>query len=625
MTALGPCRKVAVRRYIKVVVAAITTVIAALAISYLEHLNSTGAGIAFGFFSVVSISEASCSLSTLVAAAPLGLFILFDAPPSSSAPKSVCILALLLDLITFTSAAMGSTHQLESLYQDRSHLALSFIFFVVLGVYFFYLIRLLFRLAPAALPKLFSNGPAPEPVSFKKLFMCSLIVLLVMWSPYVISMAPGSDCPDISWQISQFLTGTYSTHHPLYSTLIYGATFSVGNAIAGVDVGLVCAMVLQTVVLALTLSLEVVELARMGFKKSVLVTVLAFFAIVPIFGSYCQWVVKDSLFGSCFALYATVFVRCCMHSDKDAATRRDLFLLLATSIATGLLRNNGFYAAAGAAIAFATIYRKTLAIKGVLLVLAAIPLTMILNQAALMATGAQKGDLREALSIPFQQTARYALYHGDDATKEERQVIDAVLDYSDLADRYNWAISDPVKGKADTTNRQAILNYFKVWALQGLRHPICYLEATLDQSFGYWSVFDPAVYGQEYAGYGSSWVAKSVGTEGGFWLPALASKTLTAMSAVKNMPFLKFFSISGFYTLVGLTLVAFVSYRGRPKTLLFLLPSALLLLTCIAGPLNGSIRYSFGFIAAFPIVTGACLRACVEARVTASEIPQENN
>ncbi len=56
------------------------TIIAALAISYLEHLNSTGAGIAFGFFSVVSISEASCSLSTLVAAVPLGLFILFDAP-----------------------------------------------------------------------------------------------------------------------------------------------------------------------------------------------------------------------------------------------------------------------------------------------------------------------------------------------------------------------------------------------------------------------------------------------------------------------------------------------------------------------------------------------------------------
>ncbi len=45
----------------------------------------------------------------------------------------------------------------------------------------------------------------------------------------------------------------------------------------------------------------------------------------------------------------------------------------------------------------------------------------------------------------------------------------------------------------------------------------------------------------------------------------------------------------------------------QARVLLLLLPSALLLLTCIAGPLNGSMRYSFGFIAAFPIVAGALI------------------
>lgn len=311
-----------------------------------------------------------------------------------------------------------------------------------------------------------------------------------------------------------------------------------------------------------------------------------------------------------------LYVRCCMQAAQGSVSRRDLVLLLAVSVAAGLLRNNAFYVVVLVAIAFALVFRKTLALKGALLVLAVIPLTVVLNQAALVATGAQKGDVREALSIPFQQTARYALYHGDDVTADERRAIDAVLDYSDLAERYQWNISDAVKGKANTTDREALLAYFRVWALQGLRHPVCYLEATLDQTFGYWSVFDPVVYGQEYAGYGTAWVSENVGGDAGSFFPALAGKAALVVGAIKNLPFLKLFSISGFYTLAGLALAAFALYRGRPMALLILLPSALLLLTCIAGPLNGSIRYSFGFIAAFPIVTGACIYACATERTT---------
>lgn len=517
---------------------------------------------------------------------------------------------------------MGSTHQLESLYQDRSHLVLSLVFFIALGVYLFYLVRLLFRLAPTALSRLFVNGGAGEPtfgpesgpVGYKRLFLLSLVVLLIAWSPYVISMAPGSDCLDISWQIAQFLRGDYSGHHPLWSTFIYGAVFSVGYSLAGSSVGLLCTMLLQTVALALVLALEVVELGRLGFKRPALIVTLVFFAIVPVFGSYCQWVVKDSLFGSCFAFYATLCARCCIRAAQGGVSRRDLLLLLAASVAAGLLRNNGFYVVVLAAMALALAFRKTLALRGVLMVLAVIPLTMVLNHAALVATGAQKGDMREALSIPFQQTARYVLYHGDDVTEEERQVIDVVLDYSDLAERYEWNVSDAVKGKANTTDREALLAYFRVWALQGLRHPVCYLEATLDQTFGYWSVFDPAAYGQEYAGFGTAWVSENVGGDAGGFFPELASKATTVIGAFKSLPFLGLFSISGFYTLIGLLLAAFALYLGKPKALLFLLPSALLLLTCIAGPLNGSIRYSFGFIAAFPIVTGACIYACTNGR-----------
>ena len=612
-------------RYIKLAVAVMATLLVALAISYLEHLGTTGAGRAFGFFATLAATGSACSLSDTVAALPLGLFVYITPPPLHKTPKSAICLALLLDLIAFMSAAMGSTHHLAALFADRSHVVLSLLFFIVLGVYFVYLARFGFDKAREFVGRLFVGGSVDGeavnatsadsgaklsavvkvPAIKSKTFWLSFVILLIAWSPYVVSFAPGSDCPDMGWEILQFTSGNYSSHHPLYATFIYGIVFSAGNALKGVNAGLLFCTLFQTIALALVLALEILELERLSFKSSVLIAVLVFFALAPVFGSYCQWIVKDSLFGACFALYATVFVRCYRQVECGEIPIRSFVLLLVVSIAAGLLRNNGFYVAALAALTFALVFRKRLGALKMLMVLTVIPLTMLANQAALTLTHAQKGDAREALSIPFQQTARCAAEHADDVTKAERKAIGAVLDYSDLASRYKWHISDPVKNKANTADKQALLEYFKVWFAQGLRHPLCYIEATLDQTFGYWSLVDPAIYAQEWTGFGNGNVAHSLGSESRQFFPSLAAQAAKAVSALKAAPFIKQVSVSGFYTLAGLVLAAFAIYRGKPRTLLLLLPSALLLLTCIAGPLNGSMRYSFGFIVAFPIVAGA--------------------
>lgn len=67
------------------------------------------------------------------------------------------------------------------------------------------------------------------------------------------------------------------------------------------------------------------------------------------------------------------------------------------------------------------------------------------------ALGFKKGSEREMLSIPFQQTARYVAYVGDDVTEYEREVIGSVLDYDTLAESYSYACSDPVKTSITVT------------------------------------------------------------------------------------------------------------------------------------------------------------------------------
>ena len=49
------------------------------------------------------------------------------------------------------------------------------------------------------------------------------------------------------------------------------------------------------------------------------------------------------------------------------------------------------------------------------------------------------------LSIPFQQTARYVKYYGNDVSTEEEKVIRKVLDYDTIERIMIQIFSDPVK------------------------------------------------------------------------------------------------------------------------------------------------------------------------------------
>ena len=76
---------------------------------------------------------------------------------------------------------------------------------------------------------------------------------------------------------------------------------------------------------------------------------------------------------------------------------------------------------------------------------------------------------QEALSVCFQQTARYVKYHGDEVTQEEEEAIKKVLNYKDIGNLYDPNLSDPVKKtfKTESTSED-LKNYFKSVAFDGI-------------------------------------------------------------------------------------------------------------------------------------------------------------
>ena len=87
----------------------------------------------------------------------------------------------------------------------------------------------------------------------------------------------------------------------------------------------------------------------------------------------------------------------------------------------------------------------------------------------------------EAMSIPFQQTARYVCEYEDEVTEYERQVLDDVLNFEGMKS-YQPNISDPIKilyRGGDLTD------YMKIWVQMFFKHPGCYVAAFVNKGYGY--------------------------------------------------------------------------------------------------------------------------------------------
>ena len=72
------------------------------------------------------------------------------------------------------------------------------------------------------------------------------------------------------------------------------------------------------------------------------------------------------------------------------------------------------------------------------------------------------GSVREQLSVPFQQTARYVKEHEKEISEEEKEKIDKVLGYDTLKERYNPNLADPVKNQYNKyTTKKQLKDYFQ--------------------------------------------------------------------------------------------------------------------------------------------------------------------
>ena len=320
----------------------------------------------------------------------------------------------------------------------------------------------------------------------KNLFRNVFIYLIIVWLPHLIMRYPISNNWDTYQQLLQGLGyEPLGAHYPLFHTMLMTFFYQIGRFLGSANIGMFVFAVLEALILDLIFSYEIILLRKRKLSDLLLIVILVFYGFCPYVVGYVGHALYDIYYSAFFTLFLAIIMEYVFDKEEFFLNNRKLFLLIVSAILMVLFRKNGIYVIIPTVfVIFAIEIKRSKKIdKRIISLLMLLVFPYMCNKGLEMYYKPIKGSIREALSLPFQQTARFAKYHDDLVTEEEKEIINKILPYDSLGDLYKEYISDPVKGKFnDNASMEDLLNYFKVWFNQFFRAPLTYLNATGTQN-----------------------------------------------------------------------------------------------------------------------------------------------
>jgi hypothetical protein len=439
-------------------------------------------------------------------------------------------------------------------------------------------------------------------LSDRKLWLLTTGIIFASYLP-IILLSHSVLSPD-SWNSIRQITGDQplANTHPIIFTEFAGIFIRIGLLFKSLELGLVLFSLAQSVILAMIFAEVVVWMRRARIGTGSIVATLLFYAVLPVnsIAGIILW--KDILFAG-FGLMLLVTVRQ-LYVEKDKFfNKRNISLFIALAFVFCAWRNNGFYAYLVFVILALTINRETFFNKRHLLLLFS-PLILFIMYSTISSLVAKPTTLAEAMSVPLQQIARTVKYHNDTISTKEKGTIEQILPYNQLSEKYNPALSDPVKGSFDVSAfKRDESKYAELWLKLFAEHPKSYVAAFLYNTYGYTYPFYPSstttdiisdndIHFNAIKGY-----SDETYNNGG--------KIMITKYRDLIMSVVPFFQNIGFYFCI-IMLGLYIAIIRRLKELVgvFIILFGVFL-TTILGPVNGEFRYLYLFVVATPFVIGS--------------------
>ena len=453
------------------------------------------------------------------------------------------------------------------------------------------------------LMQLFDNHP----------FIFSIVTILLLWLIYIIAFYPGILSPDPSFQLLQYfnIDNKYSeyvnlidknviitNHHPVLHTLLLGFFTNIGiKFFSSFNIGLFIYTIFQTIILSSTLSYTIKFMKEINISLKYRKICLLIYSLVPVFPLYALSPVKDVIFGSLIILYIISIYK--FIKFKKQIKFKDIILEIILMVLITLFRNNGIHVIL-LSFPFLIFTSKENLFKFILIFISTILIYFSYSKIILPHFKITNGSIREVLSVPFQQTARYVKEHKKEVTKKEKFIIDKLLNYDTIDTRYNPKLADPVKNEfnKDYTDKD-LKNYFDVWFTEFKKHPITYVEATIENTYGYFYPIET----NWYVHVKGKKIVNNYGFDYHFNMLKPIRTILKGFAITfPYIPFIGLIINIGFNSWILLFMLSYMIYKRKYKDIIYLIPSFILLLVCFVSPANTYFRYALPNIFAMPVM-----------------------
>ncbi len=442
-------------------------------------------------------------------------------------------------------------------------------------------------------------------------FRNTFFVLIIFWLGHLIVKYPAGQCPDSYTQIKMGLSKSGLTaHHPLVSTLLLAKFVRFGINFGSSNFGIFLYVTIEALILAAIFScaMEVLQ-KKIHASDTVLLISLLFFSFSPYIVGYVGQAIKDVYYCGGFVLLITAIAA--YKNGEELHQPVMIAKLICSAALMCFFRKEGLIILiiCFLFIAVSDILKNKRVTIGIAVLILSILIPSVINHTLEQKYQPKESSIREALSLPFQQTARYVIQHRDIMSEEETAAVSKVLEIDRIPDRYIPWISDQVKDlyNEDAT-KEDLIAYFRAWAIGFRKAPLCYIRATLEQNiyliypgFNNYIYYVDANSGAAYL-FGSNYLFSTPE-----FIHDFQSEYLSLLDILHNFPVLNIFNNMVFYIWL---LFAFILIAIREKNRCFLFlsfPLVLTILLIIAAPcIRGSVRYAFPIIWSFPIWLG-CL------------------
>ncbi|WP_026527608.1 DUF6020 family protein [Butyrivibrio sp. VCD2006] len=414
---------------------------------------------------------------------------------------------------------------------------------------------------------------------------------------YLFTVAwPGLVTYDSTAMIRFFILETYTNHHPYYMIRYMKVLYDISMAIWG-DINSFVGLysVIQVLVVSMFFVYFVDTLVKQKLPRICIVLTIMGYTFLPYNIKYSVTMWKDVPFALCLTGIVASFIRIIRCSEHEC--RFDYLMMFMCTLGVGVLRNNGVYCLL--AFVFGLwIFKSQIKRKMIITVFVSMVIGIIMNGPLLGLLSVSPTETAESLSIPIQQISRVIV---DDGYLSENQITELInyLPVDKVKELYVDSGSDPIKSYAvGVITEDNITNFLTLWAKIGVRNPICYLHAWIDQTKGFWCAgfpnnvwWDPMIFDNDF-GIKSSFIesAKTNPIEEYIW-------------KYRSKASLSIFISIGLHIWIMFALVLIHFKKKDYSYCIMCLPLIALWGTLlIASPVNGEFRYLYSVFLTMPLL-----------------------